>query len=95
MMATSNSFIGPVNIGNPDEFSMLELANAVISLTNSKSKLVFHPLPEDDPTQRQPDISLAKEVLNGWQPEVKLNEGLIKTIEYFDKILSNTKIKTV
>lgn len=94
-MNTPDDFTGPVNIGNPDEFSMLELANAVISLTNSKSKLVFHPLPEDDPTQRQPDISLAKEVLNGWQPEVKLNEGLIKTIEYFDKILSNTKIKTV
>ncbi len=94
-MDTSDDFTGPVNIGNPDEFSMLELANAVISLTNSKSKLVFHPLPEDDPTQRQPDISLAKEVLNGWQPEVKLNEGLIKTIEYFDKILSNPDIKTV
>lgn len=87
MMNSPKDFNGPVNVGNPDEFSMLELAQSVIELTNSKSKLVFHPLPEDDPTQRKPDISLAKEKLDGWEPKVKLQEGLIKTINYFDSIL--------
>ncbi len=87
MMNSPKDFNGPVNVGNPDEFSMLELAQSVIELTNSKSELVFHPLPEDDPTQRKPDISLAKEKLDGWEPKVKLQEGLIKTINYFDSIL--------
>jgi UDP-glucuronate decarboxylase len=81
-MNTDDSFIGPVNLGNPDEFSMLELAEKVIALTNSKSKIVYMPLPADDPKQRQPNICLAKEKLN-WSPEIKLNEGLKKTIEYF------------
>jgi UDP-glucuronate decarboxylase len=81
-MNTGDSFTGPVNLGNPDEFSMLELAEKVIALTNSKSKIVYLPLPADDPRQRQPNISLAKEQLN-WSPEIKLNEGLKKTIEYF------------
>lgn len=94
-MNTPDDFTGPINIGNPDEFSMLELANTVIKLTNSKSDLVFKPLPEDDPTQRQPDISYAKEMLDGWQPEIKLKEGLIKTIEYFDYILSDSNTKIV
>lgn len=83
MMNTSDDFTGPVNIGNPNEFTMLELATKVIELTNSNSKLVYQPLPADDPKQRQPDIRLAKEKLNNWNPEVQLEEGLRKTIEYF------------
>lgn len=82
-MMKTEDFIGPVNIGNPGEFTMLELADKVIDLTNSKSKLIFMPLPEDDPKQRRPDISLAKEKLNGWEPKIKLEEGLKKTIDYF------------
>jgi len=87
MMDTGDDFIGPVNIGNPNEFSMLELANLVIQLTGSKSKIVFQPLPSDDPKQRRPDISLAADKLGGWQPTVKLEEGLKKTIAYFAQIL--------
>jgi UDP-glucuronate decarboxylase len=79
---------GPVNIGNPGEFSMLELANMVIELTGSKSKLVRMPLPADDPKQRRPDISLAQKHLGGWEPKTQLREGLTKTIAYFDQILS-------
>ena len=86
MMATPNEFIGPVNIGNPTEFTILELAQAVINLTNSKSKLIFKRLPMDDPQQRRPDITLAKEKLN-WTPKIELEEGLKKTIEYFDILL--------
>lgn len=86
MMATSNNFIGPVNIGNPTEFTILELAQAVVSLTNSKSKLIFKRLPMDDPQQRRPDITLAKEKLN-WTPKIELEEGLKRTIEYFDTLL--------
>lgn len=86
MMATEDSLIGPVNTGNPGEFTMLELAEKVIELTNSKSKLVFMPLPGDDPKQRKPDITLAKEKL-GWEPTIKLEEGLKKTIEYFKKVV--------
>lgn len=87
MMATGDDFTGPVNLGNPDEFTMLELADLVIRLTGSRSKLVFMPLPSDDPQQRKPDISLAREMLGGWQPSVKLEEGLKKTIDYFAGIL--------
>lgn len=87
MMNTSDDFTGPVNIGNPKEFTMLELAKNIIELTNSKSKIIYLPLPSDDPTQRQPDITLAKEKLNGWEPIVPLTEGLIKTIDYFDNLL--------
>lgn len=83
MMATADGFIGPVNIGNPGEFTMLELAEKIIALTGSKSKIVHCPLPGDDPKQRKPDIALAKEMLNGWEPKVKLEEGLKMTIEYF------------
>jgi UDP-glucuronate decarboxylase len=82
MMGTSSDVTGPMNIGNPGEFTMLELAEAVIRLTKSKSKLVFLPLPQDDPKQRRPDISLAKEAL-GWSPKVDLEAGLEKTIGYF------------
>ena len=90
MMGTDDDFTGPVNIGNPGEFTMLELAQNVIALTGAKSKIVHLPLPADDPTQRQPDISLAKEMLGGWEPKVPLREGLIRTIEYFDQLLSET-----
>ena len=82
MMATEN-FTGPVNLGNPGEFTMLELAEMIIRLVGSKSKITFMPLPSDDPKQRKPDISLAKKMLNGWEPKVKLEEGLKPTIEYF------------
>ncbi|MDD3329752.1 MAG: UDP-glucuronic acid decarboxylase family protein [Bacteroidales bacterium] len=87
MMESSNEFIGPVNIGNPNEFTILELAQKVIEMVGSKSKLIYKPLPSDDPMQRCPDISLAKNELN-WQPMIQLEDGLIKTIEYFDKLLS-------
>jgi len=88
MMQTPKGITGPVNIGNPNEFSILELANEVIKLTGSKSKIVTMPLPEDDPLQRKPDISLAKEILNGWEPKVQLEAGLKSTIAYFDQLLS-------
>ena len=87
MMNSEDSFLGPVNVGNPNEFTMLELAEAVIALTNSKSKIIHLPLPQDDPKQRQPNITLAKAKLNGWEPKVQLNEGLIKTIAYFKGII--------
>lgn len=91
MMNSRVDFIGPVNMGNPIEFTMLELANEIIDLTNSKSKIVYLPLPEDDPLQRQPDISLAKKELGGWTPKVQLREGLGHTIAYFDRLLKETK----
>ena len=84
-MKTSSDITGPINIGNPNEFTILELAKKVIELTNSKSKITFKPLPKDDPLQRKPDITLAKDQLN-WIPKVQLEEGLLKTIEYFNKI---------
>ncbi|HKL38908.1 MAG TPA: NAD-dependent epimerase/dehydratase family protein, partial [Bacteroidales bacterium] len=77
----------PINIGNPGEFTMLELAGKIIEMTGSSSELSFHPLPENDPVQRQPDITLAREIL-GWEPLVDLNKGLEKTIEYFKKELN-------
>jgi UDP-glucuronate decarboxylase len=77
---------GPINLGNPREFTILQLAEQVINLTNSRSQLVFRPLPADDPQQRRPDITLAKERL-GWEPTVQLHEGLVRTIEYFDQLL--------
>jgi UDP-glucuronate decarboxylase len=84
MMRTGNDFIGPVNIGNPIEFTILNLAQQLIELTESKSKIIFQPLPSDDPLQRKPDITLANKELK-WEPKVQLREGLIKTIEYFKK----------
>ncbi|MDD3740302.1 MAG: SDR family oxidoreductase [Bacteroidales bacterium] len=87
MMNTDNKIIGPVNIGNPEEFNMLELADKIISLTDSKSKIEYQELPEDDPIQRKPDISLAKELLNNWEPKTNLTQGLVKTIDYFKKVL--------
>ena len=86
LMASREEFTGPVNLGNPNEFTILQLAEMVISLTNSKSKIVKHPLPPDDPTQRQPIIDLAKKEL-GWAPKIPLEEGLVKTIEFFASII--------
>jgi UDP-glucuronate decarboxylase len=88
LMATPNGFTGPVNLGNPNEFTIRELAEKVIDLTGSRSALSYRPLPSDDPLQRQPDISLAREALNGWEPVVHLEEGLRRTIAYFDTLLS-------
>jgi len=87
MMGTDNSVIGPVNIGNPGEFSIKELAEKVIEMTNSKSNIIYLPLPQDDPTQRKPNIELAHKILNGWEPQIKLEQGLVKTIAYFDNYL--------
>lgn len=86
MMESDSSFIGPVNIGNPEEYTMLQLAERIVALTGSKSQIRFLPLPADDPKQRRPDISLAKEQLQ-WHPTVGLDEGLTKTIDYFRRIL--------
>tara|TARA_B100001971_G_scaffold56781_1_gene51802 strand:- start:384 stop:782 length:399 start_codon:yes stop_codon:yes gene_type:complete len=85
-MNTEKGFRGPVNLGNPCEFSILGLAEIIINLTNSNSRLIFKDLPKDDPKQRQPDITLAKDKLN-WEPKIQLEEGLPKTIKYFDEIL--------
>jgi UDP-glucuronate decarboxylase len=88
LMATQDQVTGPVNLGNPNEFSIRELAEMVLELTGSKSKLIDKPLPADDPQQRQPDIALARAEL-GWEPKVQLREGLIKTIRYFDELLGS------
>lgn len=90
MMHSDPKFLGPVNLGNPNEFSMLELAKTIIDLTGSDSKIIFMPLPKDDPKQRQPNIELAKEKLNGWEPKIQLKEGLGKTIAYFDEVLKKS-----
>lgn len=89
-MMVADNFIGPVNIGNPEEFTILELAQKVIDLTGSKSKIDHRPLPPDDPVQRKPDISLIRQKLN-WEPKVKLEKGLTKTIAYFEKLISDAK----
>ena len=86
-MDSPAEFVGPVNIGNPAEFTMLELAEKVLSLTGSRSRLVHQALPEDDPRQRQPDIALARSALD-WQPKVSLNDGLKETVEYFRRLLN-------
>ena len=89
IMATDDDFVGPVNIGNPGEFTILELAEKVIDFIGSKSRIVNKPLPMDDPTRRRPDITLAREKL-GWEPKIELNAGLRRTINYFEKLLSET-----
>ena len=85
-MMVSENFTGPVNLGNPGEFTMIELAEIILKMSNSKSKIIFTPLPSDDPKQRKPNITLAKEKLNGWEPKVRLEEGLIETIKYFKSL---------
>ena len=87
-MDSDKTITGPMNIGNPNEFTMLELAELVLRLTSSQSKIIFKPLPEDDPRQRQPNISLAKNKL-GWEPKIKLEDGLKETIKYFRKVLKS------
>jgi UDP-glucuronate decarboxylase len=89
-MMNATGVTGPINLGNPGEFSVLELAEKVIALTGSRSKIVFKPLPADDPTQRKPDISLADRALS-WEPKIALEEGLKKTIDYFDHQFSSVK----
>ncbi|HPX34451.1 MAG TPA: SDR family oxidoreductase [Bacteroidales bacterium] len=86
MMDTDDKITGPINIGNPEEFTIHQLAETVVRMTGSKSKIVYHPLPSDDPLQRKPDISKARQLL-GWEPKIKLEEGLMKTIEYFRNLL--------
>jgi UDP-glucuronate decarboxylase len=92
LMQTADDVVGPINIGNPVEFSMLQLAKLVLELTGSKSRIVHRPLPQDDPQQRQPDISKAERLL-GWKPVTPLEKGLVKTIEYFDVLLREPGIK--
>ncbi|MDH3345341.1 MAG: SDR family oxidoreductase [Desulfobacteraceae bacterium] len=89
LMDSFDDVTGPLNLGKPGEFTILELAKNVIELSNSRSEIIFEPLPADDPRQRRPDITLAREVL-GWEPKVELDEGLKKTIAYFDELLSST-----
>jgi UDP-glucuronate decarboxylase len=86
--AGAPGFPGPINLGNPNEFTIRTLAERVIELTGSRSRIIFRPLPSDDPMQRQPDIRRAQEYLGGWTPQVQLDEGLGKTIAYFDELLS-------
>lgn len=88
MMNTDDSFMGPVNIGNPNEFTMIELARKVIELTGSSSKIAYKPLPADDPQQRRPDITCARKHLGGWEPRIQLADGLVKTIAYFRQVIA-------
>lgn len=90
MMNTPDEITGPVNIGNPGEFTIKELAEIILKMTNSSSHLTYSTLPKDDPTQRRPDISLARKLLNGWEPEINLENGLQKTIQYFDALLKES-----
>jgi UDP-glucuronate decarboxylase len=92
MMNNNDGFIGPVNLGNPTEFTILELAEQVIRLTGSSSKIVFKPLPADDPTQRRPNIDLARRKL-GWQPTIELEEGLNRTISYFREVIAKAEVQ--
>jgi len=94
MMNSPDDIVGPINIGNPNEFTITELAQAVIELTNAPSRIVYHPLPQDDPKQRRPNISLAQTRL-GWEPHIQLRTGLEKTIAYFDKLLTDGRAKQV
>ena len=88
MMNSREDFVGPVNLGNPNEFTILELAKKIIKLTNSKSKIIYKPLPEDDPKRRKPNIELAKKELM-WEPQIQVEEGLKKTIDYFERLLKD------
>ena len=92
LMDTADDVTGPINIGNPKEFTMLELASLVIELTGSRSRMVHRPLPQDDPQQRRPDISKANDKL-AWTPQVPLRDGLIRTIKYFDGLLNDAAIR--
>jgi UDP-glucuronate decarboxylase len=89
MMQTEDHITGPVNIGNPVKYTMLELAETIVAMTGSKSRITFLPLPPDDPIHRQPDIGLAKDILDGWAPRIDLEQGLELTIAYFQNLLNN------
>lgn len=89
MMQTEDHITGPVNIGNPGEYKIVDLAKKIVAMTGSSSRITFLPLPQDDPSRRQPDISLAKKLLENWSPEVELETGLEKTIKYFDQLLKS------
>ena len=91
-MDTADDVTGPINIGNPKEFTILELANMVINLTGSRSRVVYRPRPLDDPRQRRPDISKANDLL-GWAPQTALSDGLVRTIEYFEELLRDEAIR--
>lgn len=91
-MSTPNEVIGPINLGNPKEFTILELASLVIELTGSRSRIVHRPRPQDDPRQRRPDISKANDLL-GWSPKTQLKEGLSRTISYFERLLSDGTVR--
>jgi len=93
MMGTPDEITGPVNIGNPQEHTMLELAETILGITGSRSRVVFKPLPQDDPTQRRPDLGRANKIL-GWEPTTDIQDGLVKTVEYFDSLLSITGDKS-
>jgi UDP-glucuronate decarboxylase len=94
LMATKDQVTGPINIGNPTEFTMLELASTIIAMTGSRSRVVHRPLPENDPRQRRPDISRAQDVLS-WTPRTQLKEGLTRTIAYFEKLLKENDVRAV
>jgi len=94
LMASDESVTGPINIGNPNEFTILELANIIIEMVGAGSKIVRRPLPENDPRQRQPNISLAKKQL-GWEPRTQLKEGLARTIAYFEKLLAEKNMREI
>jgi len=94
MMRTDETVIGPVNIGNPGEFTIKQLAEMVVRMTNSKSKIIYLPKPSDDPKQRRPDITKAKQLLDNWEPLIQLEEGLEKTITYFDNLLKSGNFET-
>ena len=89
MMQTDDHVTGPVNIGNPVKYTILELAETIVAMTGSKSRTTFQPLPPDDPAHREPDIGLAKDILGGWAPKVELEKGLELTIKYFEDLLKN------
>jgi UDP-glucuronate decarboxylase len=91
-MATDESVTGPINIGNPSEFSILQLAGMVVDMTSSRSRIVHRPLPQNDPRQRRPDISRAQELLS-WRPCTPLKEGLLRTIAYFERLLSDNVVR--
>jgi len=91
-MGTNDSIIGPVNVGNPIDYSILDIAKVIISKTDSKSKIVFLNKTVDDPMQRKPDISLAMNLLKGWSPKIEFNQGLERTISYFQEYLRRTKV---
>jgi UDP-glucuronate decarboxylase len=92
LLNTPDEVTGPINVGNPNEFTILELATLVIDLTGSRSRILHRPRPQDDPRQRRPDISKANKVL-AWTPKTALSEGLIRTIQYFEELLSNDAIR--